>query len=260
MLRAWHGGSPLCGLLSCMRPPREPLTRQSPLRQGPPASSRTRRAVCGRFWAVCTQPRAPTLPICLPVMITVAARRRCRSEPKQDHLMTAHAAASTRPTGSPLSPGYTIRCPPRPPAAQRAPGRKVTRPSHDTITRPEAPLVPVRALFRVTPPRGPYYARDTIRARVPAKHLARPQGANPARPSLRRWRACPGRGGLCRRTAGVPPRRRCRASPLSWTRNAPLRGRHGRRRRARAGGGEPGERVGYGSQRPGVPHVAGCGL
>ena len=44
-----------------------------------------------------------------------------------------------------------------------------------------------------------------------------------------------GGGRLCRRTAGVPPRPRCRASPLLRTRNAPLHGRNGQRRRGRTG-------------------------
>ena len=67
------------------------------------------------------------------------AARRCRSEPKQDHLMTAHAAASTRPTGSPV-PGSTPPGAPGPAPAQRAPGR-----SHTAATTRSPARGPTRA-------------------------------------------------------------------------------------------------------------------
>jgi hypothetical protein len=62
------------------------------------------------------------------------AARRCRSDPKQDHLMTARAAANTRPTGSPVPGQYTTTCPgPRSCAACAGPQSHGT---HDRITRP----------------------------------------------------------------------------------------------------------------------------
>jgi hypothetical protein len=84
-----------------------------------------------------------------------AARRR-RSDPKQDHLMTARAAANTRPTGSPV-PGSTPPGAPGPAPAQPAPGRSHTAPT----TR--------------LPARGPTRARPrTVPGNTTTRALPRP--------------------------------------------------------------------------------------
>jgi len=84
-----------------------------------------------------------------------AARRR-RSDPKQDHLMTARAAANTRTTGSPV-PGSTPPGAPGPAPAQPAPGRSHTAPT----TR--------------LPARGPTRARPrTVPGNTTTRALPRP--------------------------------------------------------------------------------------
>jgi len=88
---------------------------------------------------------------------SASAARWCRSDPKQDHLMTARAAASTRPTGSPV-PGSTPPGAPGPAPAQPAPGR-----SHTASTTQLPARVPTRARPRTVP--GNTTTRAVLRPR-----------------------------------------------------------------------------------------------